>query len=55
MAWIEWMDDNDISYAFWSISDKKETCSMLYPSALSEGPWTESDLSPWGHFVKEQL
>jgi endoglucanase len=55
MAWIDWMDDNDISYAFWSISDKKETCSMLYPSALSEGPWTEADLSPWGHFVKEQL
>jgi endoglucanase len=55
MACIDWMDDNDISYAFWSISDKKETCSMLYPSALSEGPWTEADLSPWGHFVKEQL
>ena len=54
-AWIDWMDDNDISYAFWSISDKKETCSMLYPSAPSQGPWADADLSPWGHFVKEQL
>ena len=54
-AWIEWMDENDISYAFWSISDKKETCSMLYPSAASEGPWRAEDLSPWGTFVKEKL
>ena len=54
-AWIEWMDDNDISYAFWSISDKEETCSMLLPTASSEGPWKESDLRPWGKFVKEQL
>lgn len=54
-AWIEWMDANKISYAFWSISDKKETCSMLYPSALSEGPWEDEDISPWGKFVKESL
>jgi endoglucanase len=53
--WVEWMDANDISYLFWSISDKKETCSMLYPSAPSEGPWAETDLSPWGKYVKEQL
>ena len=53
--WIEWMEDNDISYLFWSISDKKETCSMLYPSALSEGPWTDADISPWGMFVKSRL
>lgn len=54
-AWIEWMEDNDISYLFWSISDKKETCSMLYPSAPSEGPWADADLSPWGRFVKSRL
>ena len=54
-AWIDWMDDNDISYLFWSISDKEETCSMLLPSAPSEGPWADTDLRPWGTFVKEQL
>ena len=54
-AWLEWMDENDISYAFWSISDKEETCSMLLPSAPSEGPWADTDLRPWGRFVKEQL
>lgn len=54
-AWIEWMEENEISYVFWSISDKKETCSMLYPSAASEGPWHDTDLSPWGLYVKECL
>lgn len=52
-AWIEWMEDNDISYLFWSISDKKETCSMLYPEALSGGPWGNDVLSPWGMTVKD--
>ena len=54
-AWVEWMEDNDISYAFWSISDKEETCSMLLPSAISEGPWSDADLRPWGRFVKGLL
>ncbi|MBQ6688682.1 MAG: glycoside hydrolase family 5 protein [Bacteroidales bacterium] len=53
--WLEWMDDNDISYLFWSVSDKEETCSMLLPSAASEGPWNDGDLRPWGRFVKENL
>ena len=52
-AWIEWMDDNDISYIFWSVSDKAETCSMLYPSASSEGLWGDAVVSPWGKTVKK--
>ena len=53
--WIDWMEANDISYAFWSISDKEETCSMLYPTATSEGPWADEDLRPWGKYVKAKL
>lgn len=54
-AWIDWMDSNDISYLFWSISDKEETCSMLLPSAPSGGPWGKDHLRPWGEAVKEHL
>lgn len=53
--WLEWMDDNDISCLFWSVSDKEETCSMLLPAASSEGPWDEGVLRPWGKFVKELM
>lgn len=53
--WIDWMDDNDISYLFWSVSDKEETCSMLLPSASSYGPWADEDLRSWGKYVKNNL
>jgi endoglucanase len=54
-AWIDWMENNNICYAFWSISDKEETCSMLLPTAKSEGPWKDEDLRPWGKYVHEML
>ena len=55
-SWEKWMnlaDDNGISWICWSISDKDETCSMLRPSASSQGEeWTEDDLKPWAVLVK---
>lgn len=54
-AWRNWMQKHDISWVCWSVSDKDETCSMLYPDALSEGNWTETDLKDWGRIVKKEL
>lgn len=53
--WIEWMERNSISWVAWSVSDKDESCSMLYPQASSEGAWIESDLKEWGKIVFEEL
>lgn len=57
--WDEWMqyaDRNGISWIAWSISDKDETCSMLRPSAASNGmEWSDSDLKPWAVLVKHYL
>lgn len=57
--WDEWMrfaDEKGISWAAWSISDKDETCSMLRPSAASDGrDWKDSDLKPWAVLVKHYL
>lgn len=46
--WIEWAEKNKISWITWSVSDKDETCSVLLPSASSEGNWKESDLKTSG-------
>jgi endoglucanase len=46
--WTEWMDKNSISWIAWSVSDKNESCSMLYPSASSTGKWKEKDMREWG-------
>lgn len=54
-AWCNWMQKHDISWVCWSVSDKDETCSMLYPDASSEGNWAEKDLKDWGRIVKKEL
>ena len=46
--WIEWAEQNKISWVTRSVSDKNETCSVLLPSASSEGNWKETDLKESG-------
>lgn len=53
--WVDWMDRHHISWVAWSVSDKDETCSMLYPEASSEGNWTEKDMKEWGRMVRQAL
>lgn len=53
--WLNWMAENNISWVAWSVSDKDETCSMLLPTASSEGNWSDTDLKEWGRIVKDEL
>jgi endoglucanase len=53
--WIEWMKKNQISWVTWSVADKNETCSMLVPSASSEGGWKEDDMKESGIKTRELL
>lgn len=53
--WLDWMRQHSISWAAWSVSDKDETCSMLLPSASSEGNWKEEDVKEWGRMVRDEL
>lgn len=50
-----WMDEKQFSWIAWSVSDKKETCSMLLPSAKSKGNWKEEDIKEWGKMVRREL
>lgn len=54
-AWLDWMQQNSISWVAWSVSDKDETCSMVTPSASSEGNWKNEDLKEWGKIVRDEL
>jgi endoglucanase len=53
--WIDWMEERGVSWITWSISDKNETCSVLNPSAASDGNWKESDLKESGKKIREYL
>lgn len=46
--WIDWAEAKQISWLTWSVSDKNETCSVLLPTAKSEGKWKEQDLRESG-------
>lgn len=55
IKWIEWAEQNKISWVTWSVSDKDETCSVLYPSAASDGGWEKKDLKESGIKTRELL
>ena len=54
-TWINWMEENKISWICWSIADKNETCSMLNRSASDTGNWKDSDLKESGIKTRELL
>ncbi|MEO6723041.1 MAG: glycoside hydrolase family 5 protein [Ferruginibacter sp.] len=53
--WIDWMAAKKISWVTWSVSDKNESCSVLNPSASSNGYWEERDLKESGMKTREYL
>lgn len=46
--WIDWSEEHQISWITWSVSDKNESCSVLLPSANSNGGWKEQELKESG-------
>jgi endoglucanase len=54
-SWMDWMEANKLSWIFWSVSDKDETCSVLKKSAASSGNWKESDLKEYGIKAREYI
>lgn len=51
-AFVEWMDQNKISWLAWSVADKNETCSVLERSAASNGNWKDEDIKEWGKLAR---
>ncbi len=51
-SWFNLLDDNNISYAVWSLSNKDETSAMLYPDYDPFSPITDEYLTPTGLWVK---
>jgi endoglucanase len=54
-VWIDWMASNKISWANWSLCNKAESSAFLLSSAGMSGPWTDSQLSASGLFVKTKF
>ena len=54
-TWLQWMEERNISWIAWSVSDKNETCSMIKNPSSPVSGWTDSDLKEWGKIVREEL
>lgn len=54
-TWMDFLYDNNISHANWSVSDKEEGASLLKLGADPNGNWTDSDLTESGLFVKDVI
>ena len=54
-TWIQWMEDNKLSWANWNITDKNETTAILKPGAPKNGGWTNDQLTPAGLYIREKL
>lgn len=53
--YVDWINKNNLSWVTWSVSDKAETCSVLRPSAGSDGNWKLSDLKESGIKIRAYL
>ncbi len=51
--WVDFMNENNLSYVSWSLANKDESSALLKPS--SSNVFTEDDLSEAGLFVKDVL
>ncbi|MBL3657454.1 cellulase family glycosylhydrolase [Fulvivirga sediminis] len=51
-AWMNFLEDNNISHCNWSVHDKQEGASILRPGASSNGGWSSNDLTASGKFVR---
>lgn len=50
-----WAEERGISWVVWSVSDKNESCSVLWKGAPAAGSWNDAMLKPWGRIIRRQL
>ena len=49
------MREYQLSHCAWSVSDKKETASIITPGASPEGRWKDEDLTESGRYVRHYI
>ena len=54
-AWFEYLNENEISYAVWSLSDKDETSAFFRPGFDPSGNIRDEDLTLSGKWIRELI
>ena len=53
--WLKLLNDNDISFVAWSLSNKGESSALIKPSCSKKSGWTDDDLSETGKWFKKAI
>jgi endoglucanase len=54
-TWLNWLENNKLSWVNWNITDKEETTALLKPGAPENGGWKEDQLTPAGIYIRKKL
>lgn len=54
-AWFELINDNNLSYASWSLCNKNETSALLRSDSQATSSITAEDLSDTGKYVRDRI
>eukprot|EP00931_Biecheleriopsis_adriatica_P042656 TRINITY_DN24326_c0_g1_i1.p1 TRINITY_DN24326_c0_g1~~TRINITY_DN24326_c0_g1_i1.p1 ORF type:complete len:442 (-),score=60.17 TRINITY_DN24326_c0_g1_i1:51-1376(-) len=54
-AWMDYLEQHNLSSANWAISDKDEACAALLPGASAGGAWPSEKLSTSGALIRSIL
>ncbi|MGN0394961.1 MAG: cellulase family glycosylhydrolase [Coprococcus sp.] len=53
--WFSLIEDKNLSYAAWNISNKDETSALIDSSCSKISDWTDDELSETGDFIKGKI
>lgn len=53
--WFDLINQYNLSYAAWNVSNKAETSSLIKSSCTKTSGWTEDDLSETGVWIRKQI
>lgn len=53
--WFKLINDNNLSYCSWSLSNKAETSALISSGCSKTSGWSESDLSETGKWIRNQI
>ena len=53
--WFDLINDNNLSYAAWSLSNKNETSALIKSSCTKKSGWNEDELSDAGNWIRNKI
>lgn len=54
-AWFKLINENNLSYCAWNVSNKDEKSSLIKSSVTKKSGWREDDLSETGVWIRQQM